>query len=183
MPQTPLSSTSSYCTAAQFTARVDWRTVADYLSDDGTRLPDQDAVEASPILAKLLKSASGDLEAAVLVGERYVPDDLRAIADAATPTNGTEMLAEIVAGLALPKIFRRRPDRNPGTFELAAEAQARIEQLRKGERILPTVESADAGLPEAQVETARQVENRQGLTYQMREFFGRRADRNDPTRQ
>lgn len=182
MSQTVLSSTSTYCTVAQFLIRVDARTVADLISDTGSRL-DTSSLTSNTTLAALLKAASGEVEAAALVGERYTPDDLRAIADAATATNATELLADVVAGLALWKVMRRRPDPNRPMPELTREALGFLEKLTGGERIFGTVEASRAGRLTSEVETATQVEARQGMVVIMGRYFGRRGDRSDPARQ
>lgn len=183
MPQTPLSSTSSYCTPTLFCVLVDWRSVADFLSDDGTRLPSQAAVIADENLTQILMLASGELEGSVLVGGRYRPEDLRAIADAATPTNATLLLAGVVAGKALPHVWRRRPDRIHEELAIEAWAREKVEAIENGVGVFPTEENTDAGTVDSIVENARQVEARQGVSYQASRYFGRRADRSDPNRQ
>lgn len=183
MPQTPLSSTSSYCTATQFVSLVDWRSVADFLSDDGTRLPSQAAVTADENLARILMLASGELESSVLVGGRYRPEDLREIADADPATNATELLAAVVAGLALPHVWRRRPDRTHEQLALEAWAAGKVQAVENGSQVFPTEENTDAGAVDSIVENARVIERRQQATVIAQRYFGRRGDRRDPNRQ
>lgn len=184
MTQEVLSSTSSYCTAARFTIRCDWRVAADLLSDTGTRLTSQALVESSTVLAALLKAASGELEAVCLVGGRYRPEDLRAIADAATATNATELLADVVSGLTVWRMFRRRTDIARPMPAIAVEAREMLQRISHGETIFPTEETADAGRIDSVTERASlHIEPRAMVTFQAERFFGRRADRDDPRRQ
>ncbi len=182
MPQTPLSSTTTYCTAARFLVRVDWRTVADLISDTGERVESAEAVKLHPNLTAALRAASGELETAVMVGGRYIPEDLREIADDSPSTNATELLADIVAGLALRRIFRRRPNDRPMPG-LAAEAGEWLEKAMSGQRIFATQESSDAGVVDSVTETATVIGRRQMVTRQAARYFSRRADRSDPARQ
>lgn len=176
--QTIISSTATYCTAARFTNRIDWRSVADFLSDDGVRLPTKTAVEANAILAQLLKAASGEVESVAMVGGRYTADDLRAIADAVTATNATELLADIVAGIAFWKVLRRRPDPNRPVPEATKEAREWLEKLASGATIFGTQEAADAGVVDSVMETRSDIENtRKPLTFIASRFFGERTDR------
>lgn len=152
---TPLSGENTYCTAAQLVMWVDWRVVADYAADpldpDDERptraeVLDEGTDVGAVVLAHLV-AASGELETACVAGKRYTPDDLRAVLDADPPINGATYIQRLVANLAVWSLMQRRhpetadPEKSPG----AKGALAVLEMLRKGERILPFEEAAEAG--------------------------------------
>lgn len=138
MPQTPDSATSSYCTGTEFFERYDKRLIADMLGDDGVPVSTT-GIETNSRLLKLLQQASGRVESACAVGERYRPEDLQALTG-----NAHELLAGIVADLAFGLLMRRR-----GTFDAAPapvkEAEETLERLESGALIFPTVEAEKAG--------------------------------------
>jgi hypothetical protein len=156
---TPVSGLTPYCTLAQFFAKYDVRTVGDLMSDTGTRLTPtvlNDPV-TSPVLI-MLTEASGWVEAAALKSERYSVLDLQTIINQPlVPTvppsyeasNSAEMLAGLVAGIAMFFIWDRRPERM-SKAELPMRAQMALdmlEQLKEGSRIFSLQETAKAGVP------------------------------------
>jgi hypothetical protein len=174
MPMDPLSGAASYCSAARFVRFFDVRTLGDLLSDDGTRLtPAQ--VLASDELDEILKCASGKVECAAQVAERYRPADLEALL--ADDGNMASFLAWVVAGLAVEMVFQRRPDVDMKVPSQAAEANEILNALAHGERIFGFTETMDAGHMDHEVETPRVVEDRNLPTYQARSLFGTRSNR------
>lgn len=180
MAKTPISGADPYCTVDQFLAQFDVRTAGDYLSDTGVRLTSAE-VQTDANLALLLRRASGMFEAALLRGNRYTPADIAAAqaTNSGDGNNTSEYVAMIVGGLAAYLLYQRRParfsnDEAPGVAQLAMQA---IEALASGEAILGFQEAADAGLTQHHVETATDVEHRNGTTYQAGRYFGRRSNR------
>ena len=182
--QTPLSSTTSYLPVAEFLKRYDVRTIADLVSDTGAAV-DVTTLSSNANLAAALLDASGDLEAAAMHGAMYTPADLAAIAAATQVVNNVTVdrttasqgrLFRIVARLALGYLYERRPALGdpPATV---GEALKELEQLRSGEMIFGTVETAAAMIQHHEVERPDQVEARNGTTYQAARFFGRRTNR------
>lgn len=152
MAQTPLSSTTPYCSAAVLIQYHDWQQVADLLRDGDSPRPSRSALldpssAEGAILLQVLLSASGQLEAACLVGNRYVPADLVALSASNTATKAR--LEKLVADLAFWALMQRRqpasadPKNCPGALQ-AIEA---LDQLRDGKCIFGFAESGDAGLP------------------------------------
>lgn len=143
MPQTPLTSATSYATNDQMIDRYDVRTLGDLLSDTDTSLSSSE-VSNSTRLTTLLKQASGEVEAACVAGRRYVPEDLQAMLD--DDGVGADLLIGLVCDIAMWRIMNRRPSPvatdPPGPAKSALQA---LEQLRGGERIFPFDQSADAG--------------------------------------
>lgn len=171
---TPIGGTSPYCTARQFLARADVRTVGDLLGDTGKRLT-PDEVLASEVLAELLLESSGEFEAACFVGQRYALEDIQAIID--EDGAGAAMIAGMIAGVTLGKLFDRRPDRRaPAVQARTVEAaEQKMDALRHGERILPLREHAEAGRQHHTIDTPRDAEDRQLNTAIAKRFFGRRS--------
>lgn len=142
MPKQVSTSASPYCTPSAALLYVDWRTPANLLSDDGTRLADSGAVASSAAWAELLLAASGEVEAAALRGKRYTPADLAAMTGAQAAR-----LRELVARLAVGKLVFRRPGLYPTVPQDVQDARAALELLANGERVFGFVETMEAGLP------------------------------------
>lgn len=176
--KTVTSATGSYCTADQFFQRYDWRALADLLSDTGlAAAPDAPTLAANINLDHLLREASGTLEAAALAGERYTATDLNAIITpdlAGNISNSGEMLIGMVATMAIPLIYRRRPDVTLPIMAQLEEAERKLAALYDGVRIFGFRETQDAGVADSEIETVQIVENRRLISYTARPVFGRR---------
>lgn len=187
MAQTPATSAFCYAAAADLFARYDLRNIADYVADDGSRatgtVPNVITLASNTNVLTALADASGLLEQACFVGERYTSADLLAMLNAATPSAGSSLIRRIVCDLAMGLIILRRPAKNAPLPVQYTEAQRQLQLLSQGEAIFPFLETAAAGVLEERVETARDVYARQGVTTQAARLFGRRADRSDPARQ
>lgn len=173
MAKTLSSSVLPYCSIAQFIQRYDTRTLAQLLSDTGI---DLESVTADTTLLELLMEASGKLEAAAVVGERYLLEDLEAIRDGAA-TNAKSLLAGIVADMAIVAVFDRRPNLQRPHSAKIDESERFIQALAEGVKIFPFTETENAGHLDNNVETPANVEARNLWTYQARRFFGTRGNR------
>jgi len=171
MASTPSSSTDGYTTVAEFLKRYDKRTVAQLASDTGVKLqPGQVATNERVLTA--LKGASGMLEASCTSGGTYTPEDLAALTGASAAFRD-----DIISDLAMGRLFLARPDREgqpPKAYELAMEI---LDQLRAGTKVLGLVQQRQAQTLTHTVETPQVVENRAGIVYTARPFFGTRRDR------
>lgn len=175
---TPRTTATPYCSAAVMLVYHDWQQVADLVRDGMGPRPTRAAILDSTtteggILASTLLSASGELESACVVGKRYAPADLSGLTGAALA-----LLQSTVAHLAFWRLSQRRqpvsadPSKVPG----ALQALSLMQMLRDGERIFPTDEAADAGLPEAVDTFAANNANRETrLVFKARPFFGFRS--------
>ena len=149
MPQTPLTSASSYLTDVRFFVLKDRRPYLELLADDDTvatyaGATDGGTSDAGKRLQAALQWASGEVESRAVVGGRYTPSDLAALTG-----NAKVRLEGIVADLAGWNLAKRRwPRLKMDEWAGAAEAVEALEQLRDGLAIFGTVEAADAGLPE-----------------------------------
>lgn len=176
---TPLTASSSYCSASRLFAFHDWRTAADAVVDsDTTPRPTKASLVDSgsqygAIIAATLLSASGEVEAACLVGKRYQPTDLQSLTG-----SGLAFLEKLVADLAFWHLCQRRqpiaanPDNVPG----ARSAVDMLERLRIGERIFAFDEAAAAGLPSVvEPAAANTWQGERQTVRQAQRFFGTRG--------
>lgn len=146
MPQTPLSGSSPYLTAARLKLYRDQRRWLELLRDDDTPADYADAVNAATDpgarLLAALQGASGEVEEYALAGGRYDPATLAALAG-----NQLTRLEGLVADLAFWRLAKVRwPDVRPEDVSGAAEALAALQRLGKGETVFGTVEAAAAGV-------------------------------------
>lgn len=174
MAKTVSSGSASYCTVAQFLAFFDSRTVGDLVSDSGSRVTAAQ-LTSNTTLGLLLQQASGELEAAALIGNRYTSADLVALA----ATNSGIFLASVVAGLAFRNLIRRRPDMEIATPPQVEEAEKCLQALSMGERIFGFQETMDSGETQEDTETSYDVDRRKMVSWHSQRYFGRRANRYD----
>lgn len=167
---TPVSSSTSYCSGAQFTDFNDWRSAAELLSDAGVRLATESEVQSSARLNRLLLRASGWVESACLVGSKYTPADLQAVDGASA-----EFLAGLVADLTMAFLWRRRPHLDKAVPPQFVEAEAILQRIRNGERIFALQETMNAGLPGIEDWTLQDLEDEARTTFLARNYFGVRA--------
>lgn len=165
---TPLSSSSSYCTVAEWLLSHDPRQIGDYVTSDDTRASEA-SLATHPVALEMLKRASGVIESACFVGERYSPDDLNALTG-----QSAAMLRGLCAELAF---WYLRVRRNPQSemSQATAEALETIERLKGGDRVFGLVENQEAGLPETDFVTQAQIDTLNLSTTIARRFFGERA--------
>lgn len=171
MGLTPVSGSTPYCTPAQFLNYFDARTVGDLVDDTGNRVsPSQLLTNA--VLQQMLAEASGEVEAACLMGNRYAVTDLQALNG-----NSATFLAGIVAGIAYLKLLERRPDLDFDTPPMAARADKFLQALSLGHRILAFQETANAGQVLDDYESPSIVNQIEQVSWHARRFFGRRTSR------
>jgi hypothetical protein len=178
MAQTPLSNAGSYLPVAEFLKRCDKRSVARLANDlSATDKADVNALVAQlptnqNLLAALL-DASGELESACLVGNRYQPADLAALTGASQGK-----LYRLLTWMTLCYLYERRPPREkdqppPWYYDRAREE---LDRLEHGERVFGFVESAKAGRMTADPISAADVQNQHTTVTQCRRLFGRRGN-------
>lgn len=177
---TPNSSLTSFCSGAQFVVIYDWRTIAELLSDTDASLTNATQVANSTVLAELLMEATGQIEMATSIGNRYQvyqnqPSDLAVLA--ATQTASGARLRRLNAAIALEYCWRRRPDKEMPPMPEFEEAALTLKALADGEAIFGFVETMSAGLVQDFVETATDVEQRKMPSFTAQNLFGRRQNR------
>lgn len=149
MAQTALGTATPYCTVVRLFVHHDWQQVADLMRDGDeprpTRLCLQDSTsDPGANLLLILLAASGALESACMIGNRYSPTDLAALTN-----SGLGRLQKITADLAFWALAQRRQpgSADPKSVPGALQALEELDRLRDGDRIFGFVESAAAGLP------------------------------------
>ena len=178
---TPASGTVAYATPADMVTRYDVRSLGKLLSDNGAEMT-ATQVQNSAVLTTLLQQASGLIESACVVGQRYQinPTASPPINDLAALTgNSQQLLVGLVCDLAYWYVWARRPHRErkselPATVELAFDW---LDKIRAGEAIFGILENIQASTPTDLVETPDIVVQRNGLVVQAQRFFGVRANR------
>jgi hypothetical protein len=176
-----ISCTAPYCTRPMFVERYDIRSLRRLLSDDDAVVLTPTEVLNSSTLYALLMAASGVVEAACFAGGRYTCDDLRSL-QSPDMTNGGELLASLVADLAMWSVWRRRPRAEQTAPVDYRDAQDMLRRLESGDAVFGLQAVADAGRLDHQRLTPTQVIQRNDRTIQAARLFGRRSDR-DPWNQ
>lgn len=175
MAKTLASSSTLLCPASEFLKRVDRNSVGQLASDTGVPIPDAQ-LEAHANVVAVLRDASGDVEAAALVGEKYTSADLALIA--ATDCNARGKLYRIVSDLAWVYLYERRPNKNEPEPPSLRRSLLWLDQLSQGRAVFALAETLDAGHLTHETTTAAEIEERRGAVVQAARYFGRRADRN-----
>lgn len=144
-----------YATVDDFLERYDVRDIGDMLSDNNVALTAAQCQTSKNLLAAL-NDASGQIDAAVMVGERYTPRDLRNLT-----ANSAHNLIRITCELALLNLMLRRPGRVPPEQVKAMRelSQASLEQLSKGQAVFETSTAVTAGQPSITTITHQEYTN------------------------
>lgn len=160
-----------YAQPDDLTAYFDARVVAELASDDD--MPVQ-SVETDPNVARALSAAASQINSAVMCGNIYSATDLAGL-------NGDdrEALLELNCQLAMAKLIRRRPEKfgDEGYKAFVEEAEERLEQLRKGERLFNIAAQEAAGTPVVDGPTTATMDRLNLITartHNFYPFFGRR---------
>lgn len=155
----------AYADPTDLATYFDVNVISDLASDDGT--PVQDYTTDGNITAAL-SAASGQINAAVMVGEIYVAADLSALTG-----DDLQLLKEICCQLAMAKLIRRRPEKygNESYQQYVKDAEEYLDRLRKGERLFNLAAQAGAGIPEIDGPTIVTVTNNNLITSRSRNFY------------
>jgi hypothetical protein len=177
MTQTPDSSLVPYATPQQALQFLDVRQVGDLISDQGIRVQPAQIVgdmthPPDPNFLAALEAASGEVESACLVSQRYRPADLQALIGVSAV-----MLQKIVARLAMADLhWRRYPDKDLPAAGVWAHDM--LQKLRDGHRIFGTLEAEAAGNLEQQFLDLGTIQTVNLSTLQTQRYFGVRGDVN-----
>jgi phage gp36-like protein len=164
---------TAYATGDDLVIRYDIDLVGD-LSTDERESMDRDEVASSPRVAAALGDASGEVEVALLAGGRYSVEQLQGLSG-----NALNHLKQIVCGLAMAALYRRRPESADREFieSITKNARDAIQALRRGENIFGLQEVIDAGIVELTGPSAIDIRNRNDLSVRMGRFFPQPASR------
>lgn len=134
---------ASYASGADLLARFDARTLGDLVSDSGTRVASGSLAADTNIVAALA-DASGEVEAALLMGERYSVANLEGLTG-----NSLALLKRITCDCAMALLYGRRPEEAWADRRAAAEQvkATHLERLAKGDRVFNVEGIPEAGNP------------------------------------
>lgn len=170
MPVTITSSSAPYITPSDLLNWRDWRQLADWLSITDAR-GSQSAFTSSTVAIEHCNAAGGLLEAALVKGNRYLVVDLQQL-QAAAPNQCWSMVKRMLCWLAIDSMSRFKA-RTPTDEQEIDRANALLEQLANGERILSFQESQDAG----QIDNTRFGSRHHEPSHEAQRMFGFRGDR------
>lgn len=132
----------AYATGEDLIARYDARDIGGLVSDDNNQVSPIDLPD-DPYVAQSLEDASGDVESALLVGNRYSTTELAGLTG-----NSLATLKRIVCDIAMSYLLGRRAGQDPARLEGQAKlAYAHLERLRKGENVFNLDDQKLAGAP------------------------------------
>ncbi len=140
---------ASYATPADLLKRYDARVVGDLVSDTDVQA-DPNELTTNAVLLQMLADASGDIESALLVGERYSLENLQAYNATTNPSGLTEnslaLLQRMTCDIAYALLLRRRgtvdPDRHAAVLDLAEKY---LKDLRSGAAVFGIQAQEEAG--------------------------------------
>jgi hypothetical protein len=172
MAKTPNSSSTTYCSPAEFLKRYDSRTVGDLVADDGARVS-ASALLTDDNLAAALLTASGYVETACFTGNKYAAADLGALTGA-----GRAFLYQLVSDLVMGLLLERRPKSGDEKIEPPAayeRAWKTLDRLRLGELVFGLVETGDAGVPAVSDLSVSDLDTLSLASRQAGRLFGQRG--------
>lgn len=136
----------AYATASQFKARYDARQLGQLASDTGVPVPPAE-LENSAAIAAVLEDASGEIDAALLQGNRYTTTQLASLSG-----NSASHLVRLCCKIAWGLLWERRSYADDGRRDEAMESARReLNRLKNGEHVFDVDEVQDAGNPEASI--------------------------------
>lgn len=137
---------ASFATPEEFLARYDVRLVSDLISDAGA--PSVNAA-SDPNLQAVLDDATGAINAAVYVGNRYTPDQMANLSDTAAA-----FIRRLCCDLALIYLKRRRGRFDPEKDgALLKEVNQTLQSIKAGDNLLLLEDQSQA--PASVVELVR----------------------------
>jgi phage gp36-like protein len=164
---------TAYATGSDLIARYDVDLIGDLATDDRETL-DRDLVADSGKVATALADASGEVEVAMMAGGRYTIENLQTLAG-----NSANHLKQIVCGLAMAALYRRRPEAASRELieDLTRDAREAIRSLRRGENVFGIQANIEAMIPELTGPSAIDHEDRNDLSVRMGRYFPSPASR------
>lgn len=153
---------AAYAEPSDLVNRLELPTIQRLISDDGHDVPEEDLATDAKLLAAL-EDASGDVEAAMLVGQRYSVADLEALTG-----NSLATLKRITCTIALAYLLERRPTVHLEQSQRYLErAQQYLEQLRAGSRIFNVDDNVSKQAPTIDGPTSVDYTRMNGIVDQM----------------
>lgn len=154
-----------FATPLDMIDRFDETILRDLCSDNGTAETD---LCASSKMSSAIASAEGRVVGACQVGQLYQQADLAALTGPAQA-----MLVDLVCGLAMQNLLRRRPGREAfkDYMEATQHYEANLDQLRNGQRLFPIAANLAASTVDIEGPTTVQVTDLNLITTRARGYF------------
>lgn len=131
----------AYATGTDLVGRYDARLLGDLCQDAGERISDIPVLVANPNVLQALEDATGMVNSAALVGQRYVVADLEAMTG-----YGAAFLQRITCDLAFA-FLRQRRGYDIEQYPTIKESFHFLDRLRLGERVFDIASAEAAGNP------------------------------------
>lgn len=157
---------ASYATPVDLMKRYDVRDIGD-LADDTNSQVSAANLPTDPNVLAALADASGDIESALLAGNRYTTDDLEGLAG-----NTLSKLVRLTCDIAMGYLLARRPNHDPERNKAFREqTHFMLERLRKGENVFDLAPQKDAGVIEHATPTAVDVSKLQLMRDRTQNYY------------
>lgn len=152
-----------YATVADMVDRFDERNLGDIVADDGTRVTNVTPtflLRINPKMIAALDSASGQVNAACLQGERYSVDDL-----AGLKGDSKAYLVHITCVVALGALWQRKlyTEDNPARTEALQRMDQELTRLRDGEFVFDVTAAKEAGRGDVSTVSRSVIQNQWNL--------------------
>ena len=157
---------AAYATGEDLVARYDIDLVGDLATD--REVIDREEIPLEPRVLIALGDASGEVEVALLAGGRYTVEQLAGLTG-----NSVNHLKQIVCGLAMAALHRRRPESADKEFieAITKDAREAIQALRRGENLFGLAEAISASVVELGGPSVVDIQNRNDLPFRMARYF------------
>ena len=170
---------AAFATATDMIARYDSRTLGDLVADDGARVP-EGALASDSKMTAALNSATGELKAALLQGERYTVTELESLT-----AESQAFLVDLTCRVAFWRLWSRKPYSQSfdGVRQVAkSEYTDALEMLRTGAHVFELDDQIQAGHPKVDTITRAEIREhnlvvdiaRNGRFYPRRRTYGDR---------
>lgn len=164
---------SAYATGAQLVERYDIDLIGDLTQDNREDL-DREAVATHPNVLAALLDATGEVDAALLSGGMYTPEQLAGLTG-----NTINHRIRITCAIAMALLVERRPEKV--SMELAEmirkSSRAHLELLRKGVNVFGIPAVIGSGALELATVSAVEIDNLNLLPGRMSRYFPGTAQR------
>jgi len=179
---TIVSRSTAYISPAEFLKRADPRIVVKLCTDDIANPATTASLTTNDYLLAALRDASGLLESAVLLGERYSVDDLTSLANPSSQTNATGLFYRILSDIAMAHLYELRPEMAPSpSMSARIERASRwLDELSNGRKIFGLQEVAEAGHMDHQEVDADDTDRFHGQVQVANRLYGRRSEDFEP---
>lgn len=156
----------SYADGDDLVSRYDIDMIRDLATDRES--VSREGIVTEPRVLTALADASGEVEVALRAGGQYTVAQLQSLTG-----NSLNHLKQIVCGLAIAALFRRRPEAAERNYieDITRDAREALRALKRGENVFGLEAAIDASVPELTGPTAIDITNRNDLSSRMERYF------------